>query len=96
MHFAITELLVIALACCLFSFVNCSVKIEGTLAGGEVARGKWTPNYSFLQPFKAKVEKALPNGGLKKMHDFLENIHVPGCSLDIVVMNILFKSLGWL
>jgi hypothetical protein len=90
-------LLLISLCCCLFSFVNCAVKIEGTLAGGEVAKGKWTPNYSFLQPFKKKVEKVLPSGKVEKIHNFLENIHVPGCSLDIVVrffdLKALFQSL---
>jgi hypothetical protein len=78
-------LLVIALVCCLFSFADCSVKIEGIIAGGEVARGKWIPDYSFLLPFKKKMETVLPNGGVEKVHNFLENIHLPGCSLDVVV-----------
>ena len=80
----------IAMACGLMSVVVGGVKIEGTLAGGEVARGKWTPNYSFLQPFKKKVEKLLPGGGVEKVHNFLENIHVPGCSFDVVVMTYIF------
>jgi hypothetical protein len=84
MHFK--HLLAIAAACsCLSSLVSGAVKIEGNLAGGEVARGKWTPNYSFLQPLKKKVEKILPNGGIEKVNNFLEHIHVPGISLDVVV-----------
>ncbi len=69
MHFK--HLLAIAAACsCLSSLVS----------GAE-----WTPNYSFLQPLKKKVEKILPNGGIEKVNNFLENIHVPGISLDVVV-----------
>jgi hypothetical protein len=87
-------LLLIAVACGLISFVAGVVKVDGTLAGGEVARGKWSPNYSILQPFKKKVDK-ISNGRVEKIHNFLENIHVPGCSFDVVVRIYIFDSISF-
>jgi hypothetical protein len=70
------------------SLVDAGVVIEGNLHGGEIAKGRWQPNWSILEPFAKKAEEALPDSSkkeVKKLSQILEHIHTPGCSWDLMV-----------
>ena len=85
----------LCLACGLISFVSAGVIIEGNLQGGEIAKGRWKPYFSFLQPYAKKAEDALPQSTkkeVKKMSELLEHIHTPGCSWDLMVCILHFLT----
>jgi hypothetical protein len=76
--------------------VNAGVLIEGNLQGGEVAKGRWKPDLSAFHPFAKKAEEALPptsKDEVNKLKHFLEHIHTPGCSWDLVVRLLRFGAL---
>ena len=71
------------------TFIDAAVIIEGNLQGGEIAKGRWQPNWSILQPFAKKAEGVLPDSSkkeVKKLSHILEHIHTPGCSWDLMVI----------
>ena len=86
----LVSFLVLVVVGCLSS-ANAAAKIEGSIQGGEVAKGKWKPNFSLLQPFERKLEKALPQSAkkeAKKLSELLDHIQTPGCSWHLTVRQV--------
>ncbi len=83
------------LVCSAAAFVDAGVLIEGNLQGGEIAKGRWKPDLSVFSPFAKKAEENLPQSSrdeIKKIHHFLEHVHTPGCSWDLMVSVFSFHS----
>ena len=64
------------------------VVVQGTLKGGEIAKGRWKPAASWFQPALDKVEDKVPDEAKKGLHGLrntLEHIQVPGATWNLMV-----------